>query len=189
MYDKRCPHSAYDYRSAFHSIRRIYGTMLSIQRTQRPIHLLQQRRCMTKHCTLLYAQRTPIPKCSRTRSHCGLPAFEHLRTRYTFPRCRARTKEARSVNATPSSKLLTESKDMPGGGQNRGRLVGARAAAAKSSLLRYTIRWQEIAMLHRVLEAGSNRRPAGETLERVGRALKGGAPFVLCSKCAVVVCF
>lgn len=78
---------------------------------------------------------------------------------------------------------------MPGGGQKRGRLVGARAAAGKSSLLRYTIRWQEIAMLHRVLEAGSNRRPAGETLDRVGRALKGEIPFVLCSICAVVVCF
>lgn len=34
-------------------------------------------------------------------------------------------------------------------------------------------------MLHRVLEAGSNRRPAGESLDRVGRALKGGAPFAV----------
>lgn len=93
-----------------------------------------------------------------------------------FIGARTRIKEARSVNATPSARLLTKTEDMPVGNK-RGRLVGARAAAGKSRLLRYIIRWQEIAMLHRVLEAGSNRRPAGETLDRVGRALKGGTPF------------
>lgn len=102
-------------------------------------------------------------------------ASEHSKL---FIGARTRIKEARSVNATPSVRLLTKTEDMPGG-HKRGRLVGARAAAGKSRLLRYTIRWQEIAMLHRVLEVGSNRRPAGETLDRVGRALKGGTPFVI----------
>lgn len=103
-----------------------------------------------------------------------------------FPDARTRTKEARSVNVTPSARLLTKTNDMPGG-QKRGRLVGARASAGKSRLLRYTIRWQEIAVLHRVFEAGSNRRPAGETLERVGRALKGGTLFVV--QTGSIACF
>ena len=43
-------------------------------------------------------------------------------------------------------------------------------------------------MLHRVFEAGSNRRPAGETLERVGRALKGDTLSVVQTGSVVYFC-
>lgn len=54
-----------------------------------------------------------------------------------------------------------------------GYLIGARAAAEKSCLLRYKRRWHEIAMLHLCLETGPNKRPASETLDRVGQAMRG----------------
>lgn len=54
-----------------------------------------------------------------------------------------------------------------------GYLVGARAAAEKSCLLRYKWRWHEIAILHLCLETGSNKRPANEMLDRVGQAMRG----------------
>lgn len=115
----------------------------------------------------------------QVRYHCSPPKVICTRKNPTdallnlFPRRlhwlrfnfnRARGKDARGLNVDQYCKSARD---------NVGRVVGARAAAMKNCLFRYTVRWHEIAVLHRLLETGSNRRPARGTLDMMERAMRG----------------
>lgn len=84
----------------------------------------------------------------------------------------SRTKSARCCKAASRSGVVTNFNGISAI-QSSLDLVEARAAASKNSRSRYAARWHEIAMLHRVLETGSNRRPARNTLDILHRVMRG----------------
>lgn len=89
---------------------------------------------------------------------------------------RARGKDARGSNATSSSGVVAGRYDISARDNDKVEsLAGARAAATKSRLFRYSARWHEIAMLHRLLETGSNKQPARGTLDMIERVMRGEA--------------
>lgn len=85
---------------------------------------------------------------------------------------RVRTREGTRPKTTSFSGVLKFRDDGSSAFEAEG-FVRARAIVEKSSLLRYKVRWHEIGMLHRLLETGANRRPATETLDQVGQAIRG----------------
>lgn len=89
---------------------------------------------------------------------------------------RGREKEARCSKPTSSSGVVSDSRGISAR-KKVGDLVGARVVAKKNCRLRYATRWHEIAMLHRLLETGCNRRPVRGTFDLIVRALRGGPRF------------
>lgn len=83
---------------------------------------------------------------------------------------RSRAKGARYCKAAFRSGVLANCEGNSSG-RNSLDLVEARAATSKKGRFRYAARWREIAMLHRLLETGPNRRSRKTRQEDEERSL------------------
>ncbi|CAM9385709.1 unnamed protein product [Ectocarpus sp. 8 AP-2014] len=114
------------------------------------------------------------PFATGQAEHLGIPVMPRNPFREEMAP-RGREKEARCSKAT-SSGVVSDSRGISAR-KKVGDLVGARVVAKKNCRLRYATRWHEIAMLHRLLESGCNRRPVRGTFDLIVRALRGGPRF------------
>ncbi|CAM9390477.1 unnamed protein product, partial [Ascophyllum nodosum] len=133
-------------------------------------HSVDGHQALTRFRKFSWRKGQPQAMCYSVEQaeNLGLPSLPHNPFRDLM--C-LRGKQGRQPRVA-SSRIVAAGERSTADESGSWYLVQARTVAEKSNVLRYKIRWYEIAILHRSIETSANRWPVTETLDRIHRAVR-----------------